>query len=208
MAQALHVAELLGEGVTLFEVREGAIEVHLVVEIPAQLEVDPGEPLQIAELLGDDLYLREHSSALLVTVQASTPPRPRQAGGRYEASDDAFVVARGLLSGEARHGLLRRPPEILQRLLDVAALLIVMGEQIELLVPEIGDGGLQGFRDLLVIGPPFLLGEALVGHLPCEGVLEGVLEVGEEIRVVEELRGLEPGEAATDRLLPVLGHGL
>ena len=63
MAQALHVAELLGEGVTLFEVREGAIEVHLVVEIPAQLEVDPGEPLQIAEQL-----------AMICTCASIRPP--------------------------------------------------------------------------------------------------------------------------------------
>src|SRR6184192_3862908 len=106
MAQALHVAELLGEGVTLLEVREGAIEVHLVVEIPAQLQVDPGEPLQIAELLGDDLYLREHSSALLVPSErphhldlgkpevdtlALAVVAERQL---VEASDDAFVVAR------------------------------------------------------------------------------------------------------------------
>jgi hypothetical protein len=46
-----------------------------------------------------------------------------------------------------------------------------------------------------VKGAPPLFQEALVGHLVGEGVLEGVLKVGEEPGLVEELGGLELAEA-------------
>ena len=47
-----------------------------------------------------------------------------------------------------------------------------------------------------------------VGDLVGERVLEGVLEVGEEARLVEELRGLEAREALAELLLRPLGDRL
>ena len=47
---------------------------------------------------------------------------------------------------------------------------------------------------------PPILKEAPVGHLVGQGVLEGVLDVGEQARLVEELGGLEPGEALGQRV--------
>ena len=41
-----------------------------------------------------------------------------------------------------------------------------------------------------------------------EGVLEGIRDLGEQPRLVEELGGLQMGEAHGERLLRRLGHGL
>ena len=55
--------------------------------------------------------------------------------------------------------------------------------------------------------PPPLLQETAVGHLVRQGVLEGVLALGEEARLVEELGRLEVRQAAMERLLGQLGDG-
>ena len=52
-----------------------------------------------------------------------------------------------------------------------------------------------------VQGTPPLLQETPVGDLLGEGVLEGVCELGEETCLVEELGGLQVGEATAERLL-------
>ncbi len=50
--------------------------------------------------------------------------------------------------------------------------------------------------------------ETAVGHLLGEGMLEGVLDLGEEARLIEELGGLQVREAVADLLLRLLGDGL
>src|SRR3970282_1251395 len=52
-----------------------------------------------------------------------------------------------------------------------------------------------------------ILEEVSVGHLVGERVLEGVLKLGEEGRLVEELGGLEVAEVATERVLGQLRQG-
>jgi hypothetical protein len=56
--------------------------------------------------------------------------------------------------------------------------------------------------------PPSLLEQRSVGHLLGEGVLEGVLVLGEEARLVEELGRLEMRDTTMQRVLGRLGHGL
>ena len=56
--------------------------------------------------------------------------------------------------------------------------------------------------------PPPLLEQAPVGHLMGERVLEGVFELGEQARLVEELGRLQVREAAMERGLGQLGNGL
>jgi hypothetical protein len=56
--------------------------------------------------------------------------------------------------------------------------------------------------------PPPLLQERLVGHLLGEGVLERIRNLGDMARLVEELAGLQAGEAQPERLLGPLGDGL
>ena len=50
---------------------------------------------------------------------------------------------------------------------------------------------LDGVADDAVQGSAALLEHALVGHVVGEGVLEGELPLGEEVRLIEELRGLK-----------------
>ena len=67
---------------------------------------------------------------------------------------------------------------------------------------------LQGLDDAGMQRAPPLLQEAAIGHLVGEGVLEGVLALGEEPRLIEKLGGLQVGQAAVERLLGQLGNGL
>ena len=55
---------------------------------------------------------------------------------------------------------------------------------------------------------PPLMQEAAVRHLEGEGVLERVLELREETRLVDELRRLQPGEPGAQRILGEVGHRL
>src|SRR5262249_54294744 len=65
----LQLAELLGEDVALLVVFEGAIEIHLVVEIPAGLEVDLGQAPEVLEAFREDLGLLEDPTAHVVAAQ-------------------------------------------------------------------------------------------------------------------------------------------
>ena len=66
------------------------------------------------------------------------------------------------------------------------------GEAVDLLGQSVGIQPLHRIHDARVERASPLLEEAPVGHLVGEGMLERVLEVGEEPRLVEELSGLEP----------------
>ena len=56
--------------------------------------------------------------------------------------------------------------------------------------------------------PPPLVQETSVGHLVGEGMLEGILPLGEQARLVEELGRLEVRETTMQRVLGQLGDGL
>ena len=53
-----------------------------------------------------------------------------------------------------------------------------------------------------------VLQQTLVGDLLGQDVLEGVLDLGEETRLVEELRGLHPGQSAPEVALVAADDGL
>jgi hypothetical protein len=65
----------------------------------------------------------------------------------------------------------------------------------------VGRQRLQGRHYAGVQYPPPLLEEATVGHLVGEGVLEGVLPLGEQACLIEELGPLELRQTAVQRLL-------
>ena len=69
-----------------------------------------------------------------------------------------------------------------------------MRQPLDLLGQPVGIEPLDRRRDPTVKLAPTPLEEAPVGDLVREGVLEGVLEVGEEPGLVEELRGLQVGQ--------------
>ena len=67
---------------------------------------------------------------------------------------------------------------------------------------------LQGLDNTGVQHPPPLLEETAIGHLVRQGVLEGVLALGEEPRLVEELGRLEVRQTAMQVVFGQLGNGL
>src|SRR5262245_49700054 len=56
--------------------------------------------------------------------------------------------------------------------------------------------------------PPPLLEQTAVGHLVRQGMLEGVLALRKEARLVEELSGLEVGKTTMQTHFRQLGDGL
>ena len=68
----------------------------------------------------------------------------------------------------------------------------------DLLGHPLPDEALQGLDNPGVQAAPPLLQEAFVGHLMGQGVLEGVFDLGEEARLIQELGGLQMREAQAD----------
>ena len=69
-----------------------------------------------------------------------------------------------------------------------------MGQAFDLLGDPISGAGFEGLDDPRMQGAPPLREETAVGHFVGEGVLEGVLALGNEPCLVQELGGLEVGE--------------
>ena len=76
-----------------------------------------------------------------------------------------------------------------------------MRQAFDLLGHPVRGERLEGLDDAGVQRPPPLLQETAVGHLVGQGMLEGVLALGEQARLVEELGRLEVRQAAVQRLL-------
>src|SRR5215510_3977917 len=67
---------------------------------------------------------------------------------------------------------------------------------------------LDPLDDASVQSSPSVLQEAPVGHLVCERMLEGVFEVREDARLVQELGRLEVTQSPTQVVLGRVGNGL
>ena len=76
-----------------------------------------------------------------------------------------------------------------------------MGEPLDLLAEAVSVERLDRLDDPRVERAAPLLQQAAVGDLVRERVLEGVLEIREQPRLVEELGRLELGEPAAQRVL-------
>ena len=101
-----------------------------------------------------------------------------------------------------------RLPAIRQGLVPHLAPQGMVGQPFDLLGHPVPGERLQGLDDAGVQRPPPLLEETAVGHLVGQGVLEGVLELGEQLRLVEELGRLQVRQAVVQGLLGQLGNGL
>src|SRR5262245_41151662 len=76
-----------------------------------------------------------------------------------------------------------------------------MGETLEVLIEAVGIQPLDGGDDLPVQGAPLPIEQAAVRHLVGQRVLERVLHLGKQTRLVEELRGLKVSETAAKRVV-------
>jgi hypothetical protein len=84
----------------------------------------------------------------------------------------------------------------------------VVGQPVDLLGHPLPGERLHGLDNQGMQRPPSLQQETPIGHLMRQGVLEGVFQLGEEARLVEELRGLQAGQALVDGGLGHLRDGL
>ena len=84
----------------------------------------------------------------------------------------------------------------------------MVGEPVDVLAEAVAALRLQRLHDPGVELAPPLLQEALVGHLIGQRVLEGVFQLGEEARLVEELGRLQEGESPPQVRLGHVGDGL
>ena len=155
-------------------------------------------------------------------------PHPSKLAERHERAAEVEAEVEGL--GD-RVGMLRQPPERVERLLEAGGRLAVGRAQEDLgaglaqvahrLVPDlalprvvrqplhvldeaIGVQALDGGRHRGVKIAPALPQETGVGHVVGQRVLEGVLQIREELRLVEELRLLEMREPPPQGLLRLL----
>ena len=83
-----------------------------------------------------------------------------------------------------------------------------MRQAFDLLDHPVPDERLEGLDNPGMECPSLFLEEAAVGHLLGEGMLEGVDQLGEQARLVQELGVLEMGETQAERLFRQLHHGL
>jgi hypothetical protein len=65
-----------------------------------------------------------------------------------------------------------------------------VGQPFDLAGQALGMERLEGLHNLGVQAAPPVLEQAAVGHLSGEGMLEGVGEIREEARLIQELCGL------------------
>ena len=83
-----------------------------------------------------------------------------------------------------------------------------MCEAVDLLGKTVGIEFLDRGDEAAVQGPASLVEEAGVRHLVGQRVLERVLEIRKEPRLVEKLGGLEIGQGAAQIVLVVVGDRL
>ena len=124
-----------------------------------------------------------------------------------EGTERLLEVPHGLAVGRPRHGLLPRLPAVRQGLVPHLAPQGMVRQAFDLLGHPVPSERLQGLDDAGMEHPPPLLQQAAIGHLVRQGVLEGVFVLGEEARLVQELRGLEVGEVAVQLGVRQVGNG-
>ena len=109
-----------------------------------------------------------------------------------ERGQSALEMRDGLTDRGASDGLGGGFPQARDRLLPVLAFEGMVGEALDVFGTAIGVEMLDGVGDSRVQDPPPFLEETGIGDVVGERVLEGVFEIGEEARFVDELGRLEP----------------
>ena len=125
-----------------------------------------------------------------------------------QGAERLLEIPHGLAVGRLRHGLLSRLSAVRQGLVPHLPPQGMVRQAFDLLGQPVPSERLEGLDDPGVQHPPPLLEEPAVGHLVREGVLEGVLALGKEARLVEELGRLEVCQTPMQRRLGQLGNSL
>ena len=112
-----------------------------------------------------------------------------------EGTERLLEVPYGLAVRRPGHGFLPCLPVVCQGLVPYLAPQGVVCYAFNLLGYAVPSECLEGLDDAGMQHPPPLQQQAVVGHLVGQGVLKGVFMLGKEARLVEELGGLQMGEA-------------
>ena len=141
-----------------------------------------------------------------------------------EGAERLLEVPHGLAVGRPPHGLLPRLPAVRQGLVPHLAPQGMVGQAFDLV--WVLPSGRKALRLRIHLGylvsaerfealdnpgvehPSPLQQEAAVGHLVCQGMLEGIFALREQPRLVEKLGGLQARQAALQRVFRQLGDGL
>ena len=155
------------------------------------------QPLDLAEAVERDLKIEPEVDGLLARLGAL--------GQMRQGAEGLLEAAHGLPVRGSRHGLGGGLAEVRHGLRPHLAPQGVLRQPLDLLAESIGVECLDRLHDPGVKRAPPLVEHAAVGHLVRERVLEGVFEIREEARLVEELGGLqmrEPCRATPPRAAP------
>jgi hypothetical protein len=137
--------------------------------------------------------------------------------GETLGSEECLLkTGHGLPKGWPRHGLLPRLSAVCQGLVPHLAPQSMVGQPFDLvrsaprshLGHAVPSERFEGLDNAGMQRPPPFLEKAAIGDLVRQGVLEGVLALGKEARLIEELSGLEVGEAPLQTRFGQLGNGL
>jgi hypothetical protein len=129
-------------------------------------------------------------------------------GHVLQSQERPFIVGRSLVVGGAQKRLPAGLPQKGHGLFPHSALERVMGEPFDVFGESVRIEMLDGLNDFGVEGTPSLLRKTPIGDLVREGVLERVFELRKEARFVEELGGLQAGEATVERQPGPFSDGL
>ena len=97
--------------------------------------------------------------------------------------------------GRALHRLLPGAVQVVHRLGGVAAATVMMRQGVVVLRQTLGKEPLDGLRGTFMQAPPPLQQHSIVGDFLRQGVLEGVFQLREQARLIEELRRLQVRQA-------------
>jgi hypothetical protein len=125
-----------------------------------------------------------------------------------EQRDPGGEAVDGFQSSRAFHGALRGPLPVRHGLGTELGLGVVVRQPFGLDLCYSSKTGLQDLGNLPMDLLPGAAQQRLCGDLPGEGVLEGVDDLREEVRFVEELGGLQVCQAVLHRRLWEVGHGV
>ena len=174
------VVQPFSEGLGLTQALQPPMDLAEQVQHGPELETD------LETLLHGGLALRQHREGTQRLIEPDPGLRKRRPRGRLNAGF----------------------PEIVHRLLPHLATERVMGEALDLLGEPIAVETLHGLGDPSVEVTAPAREEAPIGHLMGERVLERVLEVGEEARLVDKLGRLKVSQLTTERLLVLVRDSL
>ena len=182
-------------------------------EVVGEVSEDQSEPSLVPESLGDGprpFEMLEKRRVLAERGQRVAKLKAKVDRFRHERwalremlqrPQRLREVGRRLPVRGARSGFRARLTQIRERLVPDFAVEGVVGELLDVLREASRIEVLDGLDDPGMEGAPPLLKQAAVRHLVGQRMLERVFEVGEKLRLVEELRRLQVGEAAPKRIL-------